>query len=345
MEEKMGESRRSICLKPKVSVILSCYNQASTLPKAIESVLHQSFQNWELMAIDNGSRDESASIFKKYAGDSRIRLFCFENNRPPSQRFNEAIREAKGDYISLLYGDDYYLKNKLEEQIKIFEKLPPEYGFVYGPGWVENLVTGEKYLEKTPRISGRVFIELLNSWGASGFICPISPLIRRDVWLEFPFDEEVFFEAEAVYFRMAEKALYHFDSRPFVVMTDHLDNIGKAISKNRDLIEVVFSKILKNPNLNGLERAAVRRCFARILRNYGWQGIRVMGNRRWAYDNYRKMAVLNPLEVLHPRVWAGLALSAFPSRALNVVNQLGNRLSPRKGNAVLKEDYSKRPLI
>lgn len=112
-------------MSPLVSIITPCYNAAVFISQTIESVLAQSFDNWEMIIVDDCSSDDSLLIIQKYAGeDSRIRYL--RTNKPsgsPSLPRNIGIREAKGQYIAFLDSDDVWLPGKLEEQLRGFKEL------------------------------------------------------------------------------------------------------------------------------------------------------------------------------------------------------------------------------
>src|SRR5436305_6668550 len=96
---------------PVVSVIGLSYNQKEYVSDAIESVLGQTYKDFELLAVDNGSTDGSADLLREYAGHPKVRLLEFPVHGNIGARFNHAIREARGDLISFLYSDDFYLES------------------------------------------------------------------------------------------------------------------------------------------------------------------------------------------------------------------------------------------
>lgn len=106
-----------------ISIITPCHDAESYLSHTIGSVLHQSFQNWELLIVDDCSTDNSAKIIKEYAEkDSRIRYFRTDKpSGSPSLPRNIGIENAKGKYIAFLDSDDVWLPDKLEKQIKFIE--------------------------------------------------------------------------------------------------------------------------------------------------------------------------------------------------------------------------------
>ena len=109
---------------PVVSVILPAYNVAQYLPACIESVLHQSYSSLELLAVDDGSSDETAAIISRYAAaDARVRGFRGPN-RGVSHARNVALRHARGRFLALLDGDDLWDPTFLVEQLRVFRRDP-----------------------------------------------------------------------------------------------------------------------------------------------------------------------------------------------------------------------------
>lgn len=94
------------------SIIIPSYNRAGYLPKAIDSVIHQTFDDWELIVVDDGSKDNSKEVVLSYK-DERIR-YLYQDNAERSAARNNGIKNAKGTYICFLDSDDYFLPTRLE---------------------------------------------------------------------------------------------------------------------------------------------------------------------------------------------------------------------------------------
>ena len=106
---------------PKVSVILPFFNRAATLARCVESVRRQTFLDWELVAVDDGSTDPSAPVLAA-SGDARIRVIRHETNRGAGPARDTAMAAAHGEYFALIDSDDEWLPGKLEAQIALLEK-------------------------------------------------------------------------------------------------------------------------------------------------------------------------------------------------------------------------------
>lgn len=108
-------------MQPLVSVIIPTYNRAFTLKRAIDSVLHQTYKELELIIVDDGSTDNTVEIIHSYR-DNRINLVCLSENCGANIARNTGIKLAKGEYIAFQDSDDEWLENKLEIQINYMEQ-------------------------------------------------------------------------------------------------------------------------------------------------------------------------------------------------------------------------------
>ncbi|RKD27580.1 Glycosyl transferase family 2 [Caminicella sporogenes DSM 14501] len=104
----------------KVSVIIPTYNYEKFIHNAIDSILNQTFKDYEIIIVDDGSTDNTAEIIKKY-NNEKISYFYKENRGPAAAR-NLGIKKAKGDYICFLDADDAFMPEKLEIQVDILDK-------------------------------------------------------------------------------------------------------------------------------------------------------------------------------------------------------------------------------
>lgn len=111
--------------QPKVSVIMTAYNTEKYLSDAIKSVLAQTYDNWELVIIDNGSSDRTGDIAATFARqDPRIIVRSLEENIGPALSRNESVRISQGKYLFLLDSDDIALPTRFETQVEFLEKHP-----------------------------------------------------------------------------------------------------------------------------------------------------------------------------------------------------------------------------
>ncbi len=101
-----------------VSVITPAYNCADFIGKTIESVVSQTYTNWEMIIVDDCSTDNTEDVVKKYSeNDSRIKYYCLARNSGAAAARTEAMRRAVGEYMAFLDSDDLWLPGKLEKQL------------------------------------------------------------------------------------------------------------------------------------------------------------------------------------------------------------------------------------
>ena len=106
----------------KISVLLSTYNNEKTIKLSIGSILDQTYKNFELLIIDDGSEDNTLQICKSFS-DSRIKLFKNDSNIGLTKSLNKVSQYATGKYLARQDGDDISLNNRLQKQIAVFNKF------------------------------------------------------------------------------------------------------------------------------------------------------------------------------------------------------------------------------
>jgi glycosyltransferase involved in cell wall biosynthesis len=107
-------------MQPLVSIVTPIYNNEGVIEETIQSVLNQTYTNWELLLVNDASIDKSGQVANKFlAQDTRIKLFEFTENKGAAKARNYGSKMAKGDYIAFLDADDLWHKTKLEVQIKM----------------------------------------------------------------------------------------------------------------------------------------------------------------------------------------------------------------------------------
>src|SRR5512137_1413473 len=103
---------------PKVSVCMPTYNYGRYLAEAVESVISQTFKDFELLVIDDCSCDDTDEVMQSYAArDKRIRYIRNKRNLGMVENWNYCLREARGEYIKFLFGDDFFTSRNILEQM------------------------------------------------------------------------------------------------------------------------------------------------------------------------------------------------------------------------------------
>lgn len=129
-----------------VSIIMPNYNCAAYLRETVDSVISQTYKNWELLFVDDCSTDDSLEIINSY-NDERIKVFKNPCNSGAAASRNYALREAKGDWIAFLDSDDIWLENKLEHQLTFMTENGYKFSF-----------TGYVHIDENSKSTGKVVV-------------------------------------------------------------------------------------------------------------------------------------------------------------------------------------------
>jgi glycosyltransferase involved in cell wall biosynthesis len=163
-------------LIPKFSVIIPTFNRAQTLARAIESVLSQTYKNFELIIVDDGSTDSTQDILNNYP---QLKVIKQENHGVSHAR-NTGVKEARGKWICFLDSDDEWLENKLELQDE-FSRDNPNLNCIHGEEiWIRNGVRVNQK-KKHQKGGGSQFLASLKVC----FISPSTVCLTKDVLEEF----------------------------------------------------------------------------------------------------------------------------------------------------------------
>ncbi len=107
-----------------VSIILPAYNRANLIGRAIDSVINQSYKNWELIIVDDGSTDNTKEILKPYLSTNSNFEYIFHSNRGAALSMNKGIELSSGAYITFLGSDDEYMNNHIDLRVKYLYSNP-----------------------------------------------------------------------------------------------------------------------------------------------------------------------------------------------------------------------------
>ena len=117
-------------MQPSVSIVMPAFNSENSLPEAVESVLKQTFESWELIIIDDGSTDSTFEIMKSLSNrDNRIKIHKNKNNIGVSETRNRAFKLSIGEWTAFLDSDDLWEPTKLEKQLALADQKKAEFIF------------------------------------------------------------------------------------------------------------------------------------------------------------------------------------------------------------------------
>ncbi|NCD01144.1 glycosyltransferase family 2 protein [bacterium] len=219
--------------KPLISVIIPTYNRAHFLPRAINSVLNQTYKNFELIIVDDGSTDETRKIIKKFLKkDLRIKYIYQKNSGGPSKPKNTGIQICKGEYIAFLDSDDEWFANKLEKQIKKYIKNNKNNNIgIVGCGAIR-INTKNK---KTKKVIPPRYVKIKSSKVLNKTIphsCS-SVMIKKSVFKKIGlFDNNIKTADDyEIYIRISRRYNFLFIREPLFNYYIHEDNISKPNSE------------------------------------------------------------------------------------------------------------------
>lgn len=222
---------------PKVTVIIPVFNGERYLGEAIESILRQTYRNFELLIINDGSTDQSSAIISSYSNE-RIRVINNPMNYGLTKTRNIGLREARGEYIAMLDCDDIALPRRLEEQIDVMERMP-ELGLL--GTWVEVKNEGGSFREgiyKYQLPPERIPINMLfmNYFAQSSVIMRKTALPQDGYRDDFPMAEDY-----DLFVRIAKTWKVWNVQKPLILYRSHTSNVS---SLKREVMEKCVRRII-----------------------------------------------------------------------------------------------------
>jgi glycosyltransferase involved in cell wall biosynthesis len=175
---------------PRVSVLIPTRNRARLMREAIVSVLAQTFQDFEIIIIDDASEDDTQAVISSLS-DVRIRYFRHATNRGEAASRNAGVAHAGGEYIAFLDDDDTWLPEKLAMQVELLDRCPARIGGVYTAYDRVDIKTGAIISTVPAEKRGNIYGELrAQNWVG----CPSAVMVRRECFDKVGrFDEQIKF--------------------------------------------------------------------------------------------------------------------------------------------------------
>ena len=322
-------------LHAEITVILINYNQSKYLRDAIKSVLNQSYKDYELIIIDNGSIDNSKKIIETFLNDNRINYLNYNKNDAVTKRLNHAISIAKGKYINFLMADDMIEKNKLNNQLNIFKKLDDDYGIVYGPSIIINENNKKNYLKNFLKINGNGLSEQLKKNLVNGHINFNSALIKKKCLIDYPMLETIFIETESIFLCFALKYKFKYDSNPVCYFREHSENIGKKIFDNLDRH---IKRIEELRKFNLIEKKCkdeeIQNYKGNIILNIIWYNLRTNGVKKKNWKLIREIIKNHKYLLIKIKFFLSLILTFTPNTITLILNYIIDRIRRTKHNNI-----------
>ena len=215
---------------PLVSIIINCFNGEKYLRETLESVLNQSYKNWEVVFWDNQSLDSSANIFKSYK-EERFKYFYSGKHTSLYKARNCAIEKSKGELLAFIDTDDLWETDKLKLQVPFFDN--PEISLVYSNLWItkENIKNKKKFIKKNSP-SGYIYEKLLHDYNVG----IITTVFRRSIVsdLDKLFDDRFSIIGDFDFFLKLSKSYYFkYINKPLAYYRIHGNNFSTVIKKGK----------------------------------------------------------------------------------------------------------------
>lgn len=238
-----------------ISIVTASYNYENYIKETIESVMAQSYQNWELIIVDDGSRDNSLNVINEYCQkDSRIKLFTHENNENKglAQTIQYGIELSNGKYIAFLESDDTITSDYLEKKAKIIEKYE-NIALIFNDinlfGYEEKIRGFEYYINKRAEIlNSKIYpTNILKEMDIFNLISTFSSvMVRKDILRNLSFNSPI--KASLDYYlwlQVVQKHDVYYIDEKLTNWRMHKDSYSNELKKpsSRDYLEL---NLLKN---------------------------------------------------------------------------------------------------
>ena len=318
MAEEGDSLRRDQSVVPRVSVVIPTYNYARYVPEAIDSVLAQSFEELEVIVVDDGSTDQTAEILRAFGGQLHdIR----QEHRGLSAARNTGIRAARGQYVAFLDSDDLWLPDKVSLQVARLD-AKPEVGLVYGETLFfddSSPATLTLHSHFAPHPSGRIL-----SWLVRGNVIPSpTPMVRRELFERVGLFDEMLSACEDwdMWIRIARVCEIAYVHRVLAKKRQHQENMSldseRLMTNGLRVLEKAFSAPDPSQELHGLRCKA----FGRRYADFGLDRFH-MGRYEQARRDLIRAVTLDPRLLFYQNTAAVLSTCLLGSAAARKVHAL-----------------------
>ncbi|TAW14809.1 glycosyltransferase family 2 protein [Rhizobium ruizarguesonis] len=290
---------------PAITIIIPTFNRSALIGEAIDSVLQQTFGDFELIVVDDGSTDNTRDIVTGFT-DSRL-VFVQQENAGRSAARNRAIAMARGKYIAFLDSDDAYLRDKLERQVRFMEENP-RIGMIYTSAKCidaeGNILKNHTYVAS---VSGHIYRQI-------AFFRPVTitlptVMLRREVLDTIGgFDEKMErFEDTDLWRRISKRYEVGAITHPTCLLRTHNDNTLRTQSpvKIAEAIEYYVEKVFREDA--DVDSGFLREGASRLYEYYGLAFMTVPAWRKQGLALLRKSVEFSPKRAGAIAMTAGVA--------------------------------------
>jgi len=310
-------------MKPKVSINLCCYNGENYVREALKGIVGQTYKDWELVFINDGSTDATESVVFKFKEQGYPIIYHYQENKGLGASRNEALRHSQGEYIAFLDHDDVWFPRKLEKQVSVIESNP-DIDFIYTNCYKKMGNSNKKFLEfKKRQPEGHVFRSFLQYYP----VVLATSMVRAKVLQELDplFDDKLgLCEEYDVFMRILYKSKAAYIEEPLAIYRVHQEMSSiKFIENYPKEHEHVIEKLKQmEPLLE--EKFKSELGFLRAKIGY-WHARAKMASG----DKYKAREYLKPYKTVNYKFFAFYLSTYFPSTFWRIIDYLGNRASIR----------------
>jgi glycosyltransferase involved in cell wall biosynthesis len=226
---------------PEISIIIPTYNYGRFIGRALNSVLSQSYQDYEIIVVDDASTDDTKKIVGQY-DDLRMRYIKHKVNCGPSKTRNTGIEASKGMYIAFLDSDDTWMPKKIESQIEVFRKGPDNLGVVYTSMKIFDESMSKTFSPPPSTCRGQVLLQLLTANHLGGGSSAV--MIKREC-----FNKAGLFDISIrgnedwdMWIRLACFYLFEYIDKVLVTLTTHSFNSSADAKRMINGREILLQK-------------------------------------------------------------------------------------------------------
>lgn len=304
---------------PFFSVIVPTYNHTHFIGETIESVLNQTFKDFELIIVDDGSTDNTKEVINKYLSDSRVKYIYQENKERGAAR-NTGGRWAEGMYLNFLDSDDLLLPFHLELIHEFIKEVESKDIAVLHTDTIAINESGNQIPTMLTNFEG----DILSSLMKGNLVCINTLIVRKDVFNEIQFNEDrsvATAEDWEFMIRLANKHCYYYLPKQTVITRDHKDrsSYNPIVAESSKL--AALNKIFSNQEL--LSKISKYKKYA-YGHGYLYISIAYYADRQKikALKWLKKAVVSYPKLLLSKRIYATLLRIALPSQFKNIAKDM-----------------------
>ncbi len=239
---------------PKFSVQVCCYNSEKYLEDTIKSILNQTYKNWELIIINDGSTDKTEEIVKKFISEGNPIAYYYQERKGFAAARNKAIELSKGEWIAILDHDDLWYPEKLEIQSKSIEKFPEAKIHFSNSEWFKDSgKTIKLTLEENRFDTGVVKDTFLKLLTEGCFIDSETVIMNKSALIDAGgFDENYLYIVDYdAFLRLAKKTDAYYENRVLARWRVHPAQASRIMKETmyREYVELFNDNMKNNPDL------------------------------------------------------------------------------------------------